>query len=139
MGKVENIMLSKTSHRKIPLLIHIILLIILIQKGITINRIPELYFFLLGGILSAIITYFLLFATIKASIHMIGISSLTIFLLGLSIKNEINIINIISVLVAVNGIIASSRLCMKAHTLKEIGLGFLIGTLPQVLLLYFWL
>lgn len=132
-------MLARTSQRKIPLLIHILLLAILIQRGITINQIPELYFFFLGGILSALFTFIILFANIKASIHMISISTLTVFAIGLSIYNQINLINIILTLVVLNGIIATSRLHMQAHTLKEIGLGVLIGIIPQLLLLYFWL
>ncbi len=132
-------MLAKTSQRKIPLIIHILLLVILIQRGITINRIPELYYFFLGGILSALFTFMLLFANIKASIHMISISSITVFAIGLSTHHHINLINIILTLVLLNGIIASSRLYMKAHSLKEIALGVLTGIIPQLLLFYYWL
>ena len=70
---------------------------------------------------------------------MIGISALTVFIIGLSIHNEVNTINIIAFFVLINGLVASSRLVMDAHNTKELGIGFLCGTLPQLALLYFWL
>jgi hypothetical protein len=138
-GKIDTIMLSDISHRKIPLLLHIALLSILIQKSITIDLFPALYFFFLGGILSTIFAFLLLYAKIKASIHMIGISALTVFIIGLSLKNEINTINLVAVFIILNGLVASSRLVMKAHTNKELLIGFLCGILPQIGMLYVWL
>jgi hypothetical protein len=38
-----------------------------------------------------------------------------------------------------NGVIASSRLVMKAHTPKELIIGFFSGAIPQLLLLVVWL
>lgn len=138
-GKIDNIMLSDISQRKIPLLLQIMLFSILISKSITIERFPELYFFFIGGLFSTIIAFMLLFAKVKSSIHMIGISALTIFIIGLSIHSQINIINTVVFFVMMNGFVASSRLEMKAHTKKELLIGFLCGMLPQLLLLYFWL
>ena len=70
---------------------------------------------------------------------MIGISALTVFIIGLSIHNEVNAINIIAFFVLLNGLVASSRLVMEAHNIREIGIGILCGTLPQLTLFYFWL
>ena len=138
-GKIDSIMLSDLSHRKIPLILHICLLTVLIQKSITTDLFPSLHYFFLGGIISAALAFLLLYAKIKASIHMIGISSLTVFIIGLSIHNQINTINTVTFFVLMNGIVASSRLVMKAHSDKELLVGFLCGLIPQSLLLYFWL
>jgi hypothetical protein len=138
-GKVDSIMLSDITQRKIPLLLQIMLMSILIVKSITIDRYFELFFFFAGGLFSTIIAFMLLFAKVKASIHMIGISALTVFIIGLSIHSEINIINTVVFFVMINGFVASSRLQMKAHTMKELGIGFVCGMLPQLMLLYFWL
>jgi hypothetical protein len=89
-GKIENVMLSDISQRKIPLLLQIMLFAVLIEKSITIDRFPSLYFFFVGGLLSTIFAFLLLYVKFKASIHMIGISSLTVFIIGLSIHNQIN-------------------------------------------------
>jgi len=138
-GKIDNVMLSDISQRKIPLLLQIMLFSVLITKSITIDRFPDLYYFFLGGLLSTIVAFLLLYLKIKTSIHMIGISALTVFMIGLSIKNEINTNNIIAVFVLLNGAVASSRLEMQAHDTKELSIGFLCGILPQVVLFYFWL
>ena len=124
-GKIDSVMLSEISHRKIPLLLHIMLLTVLINKSITLDRFPLLYCFFLGGIMSAVLAFLLLYAKIKASIHMIGISALTVFIIGLSIKNEVNTVSLVAFFVIINGLVASSRLVMKAHTNKELLIGFL--------------
>jgi hypothetical protein len=138
-GKIENVMLTDISQRKIPLLLQIMLFAVLIEKSITIDRFPSLYFFFVGGLLSTIIAFLLLYVKFKASIHMIGISSLTVFIIGLSIHNQVNTINTVTFFVLMNGLVASSRLVMKAHLNKELLVGFLCGLIPQSLLLYFWL
>ena len=138
-GKIESVMLSDISQRKIPLLLQIMLFAVLIEKSITFERFPSLYFFFVGGLLSTILAFFLLFLKTKASIHMIGISSLTIFIIGLSIYNEVNTINTVAFFVIMNGVVASSRLAMQAHSNKELVIGFLCGAIPQAVLLYFWL
>lgn len=132
-------MLSDMSQRKIPLLLQIMLFAVLIEKSITFERFPSLYFFFVGGVFSTIAAFLLLYLKTKASIHMIGISSLTVFIIGLSIHNEINTINTVAFFVVMNGLVASSRLEMKAHSNKELMIGFLCGVIPQSILLYFWL
>lgn len=139
LGKVDSMMVSNLSQRKIPLIIQAILMVILIQKNITIDRIPELFFFFFGGLISTLLTLLFLFGKIKASIHIIGISSLTAFVIGLSVHNQTNFVCMIAFLIMMNGIIAASRLNMKAHTSKELAIGFFVGLLPQLALWYFWL
>ena len=138
-GKIESIMLSDISQRKIPLLLQLMLFAVLIEKSITIDRFPSLFFFFVGGLLSTIFAFLLLYVKFKASIHMIGISSLTVFIIGLSIHNQVNTINTVTFFILMNGLVASSRLVMKAHSNKELLVGFLCGTIPQSILLYFWL
>ncbi|MFV8379786.1 hypothetical protein [Flavobacterium sp. LB3R33] len=138
-GNIDSIMLAEVSQRKIPLILHCFLLILLVKKSITIDRYPELHFFLLGALLSTILALILLFANIKASLHMIAISSLTVFIIGLSLHLQLQNTFIIAVLILLNGFIASSRLEMKAHTNKELVIGFILGAVPQLLLLVLWL
>lgn len=138
-GKIDSVMVSNLSQRKLPLIIQIGLLFTLIQKSITLDQIPELYYYFLGGLISAFLALIFLFGKIKISIHMIGISTLTAFVIGLSFHNHINIVNTVVFLIVMNGVIAASRLEMKAHNNKELIVGFLSGLLPQMVLLYFWL
>lgn len=138
-GQVDSIMIEEISQRKTPLIILCFLTILLIRKSITIEHYPELYFFFLGGLLSTFIALLLLFIKIKASLHMIAISTLTVFAFGLTIHNQTSNINAIALLVVINGCVASSRLEMKAHTPKELAIGLLLGIIPQLLVFYFWL
>ncbi|RTY89498.1 hypothetical protein EKM01_14230 [Flavobacterium sp. RSP46] len=138
-GNIDSIMVSKISQRKIPLILHCFLIILLVRKSITIDSYPELHFFLLGGLLSSLLALILLFLQIKASLHMIAFSSLTVFIIGLSLHLQIQNIFTIALLLLLNGMVATSRLEMKAHTIKELFLGFVLGIIPQLLLLVLWL
>lgn len=139
LGKIDSIMVSELSQRKLPLIFQAILLLVLINKGTTEERIPELFFYFLAGLISTIIAILFLFAKIKVSLHMLGIGSLLFFVVGISIHEQTNFLISISILTLLTGIIATSRLEMKAHDLKELTIGFLVGIIPQVALWFFWL
>ncbi len=138
-GKVDTIMLSDLNQRKIPLIMQMILTFVLITESVTLEHFPELFFFFFGGLISTFLAFLFLFAKLKASIHMIGISALSFFIIGLSIHNQINTIYLIASCFFATGLIASSRLEMKAHSIKELVFGYAIGVLPQLGLWYFWL
>jgi hypothetical protein len=139
LGELDSIMISEISQRKIPLVMLCFLTILLVRKSITLDRFPELHFFFLGGLLSTVLALALLFFRTKASLHLLAISALTLFVIGLSIHNQSRNINWIAFLVFMNGVVASSRLEMQAHTTKELVVGFLLGSIPQLLFFYFWL
>ena len=138
-GKADSIMMSDIDHRKVPLAILCFLTVLLLKKSVTLERFPEFHFFFLGGLLSTVLALLLLFFRTKASLHMLTISALTLFIIGLSIHNQSQNIAIIAILIIINGLVALSRLEMKAHTPKELIIGFLLGSLPQLLLWGFWL
>ena len=139
MGKVDSIMVSEASQRKIPMLVQIVLMALLLSKSVTLTVLPELFFFYLGGILSALLAFVFLFFKNKISINTLGISSLTIFVIALSIHDNTNLIYSVALLLICNGLVASSRIVMSAHTTKELLLGFAVGIFPQLALLRFWL
>ena len=132
-------MLSDLHQRKMPLLMQIALTIILITKSVTIDRFPELFYFFLGGLISTFFCFILLFIKVKASIHMIALCALTFFVVGMSMQNETNSIYTIALLIFAIGLVASSRLQMKAHTYEELIIGIAVGSLPQIVLWVSWL
>jgi hypothetical protein len=138
-GRIDSIMIADIDQRKIPLLLQCFIIILLVQKSITIERYAELHFFFLGALLSTITALVFLFFNIKASLHMLAISSLTVFVFGLNIHHQANTISLVLFFVLMNGFVASSRLEMKAHTPKELLIGLLIGSISQLLLLFLWL
>jgi len=70
---------------------------------------------------------------------MLGMGALTVFLIGLSINYEVNTITTVSLFFVLNGLVASSRLVMNAHSNQELAIGFLCGSIPQMVLLFLWL
>lgn len=139
MGKINSFQDVSLHQRKFPLLLNAILLYILIEKSITLENIPELYFCFFGAIISSLIALLLILFRIKSSIHMLGISALTGFLVILSIYTEQEILYTISSFIVFNGLVATSRLLLKAHTITELILGWCIGITPQIVLGMFWL
>jgi hypothetical protein len=139
-GNVDSIMIHETAQRKIPLVLHCFLIILLVKRSVVIMRYPELHFFFLGALFSTIIALVLSFFKIKASLHMIAISGLTIFAIGLSRHLQVpHMMYWVAFFILMNGLVASSRLEMNAHTNKELIIGLLIGIIPQILFLVFWL
>jgi hypothetical protein len=138
-GRVDSIMIADIDQRKIPLLLQCFIIILLVQKSVTIERYVDLHFFFLGALLSTLTALILLFCNIKASLHMLAISSLTVFVFGLNIQHQANATYLVIFFVLITGFVASSRLEMKAHTPKELLIGLLIGSISQSLLLFLWL
>ena len=139
VGKADSVMLQKVEQRRIPVFISCILLYILTFKSITQAALPELHFFLLGGLLSNILTFLYLFMKVKASIHQMGIAALTCFVMGLSMNYHVDLSYGIALLLLLNGLVASSRLTMQAHTYQELVIGLGIGSIPQLALWWYWL
>jgi len=139
LGKISSFVSPSLNDRKIPLFLSILLYSLLIYKSIDIIHLPELFYFFLGAILISILALFFLFFKIKISVHMAGISALTFFVIGLSLSTKLDMITTISILFLLNGLVGSSRLFMKAHTLSELCFGFVLGMVSQVVFWYFWL
>ncbi len=139
MGKADSVMLSDVTQRKMPLAIQIVLTALLIANSITIDLIPELYYFFLGGLISSGLALAFAFLKIKISLHQLGVAALFALAVGLSMHSQIQALYLIALCALTNGIVAASRLEMGAHTARELVLGGLCGLLPQIGLWYFWL
>lgn len=137
--KVESLELKTTRERIIPLILNLMIVVLILKRVLPYDEIPELYYFYLGILISVITCLFLAILKFKASIHMIGSAGFFMFAVALSIHFQINIIGSIAMMCIVMGAIATSRLHLKAHTNPELLIGFLVGLLPQLVLLNYWL
>lgn len=137
--KVGSIELPTVAERRIPLLVNCILVILIISRVLPIDEVPELYYFFLGILISTITCYVLTLVKFKASIHMIGVAGFFMFAIALSIHFKININGTIALMLIITGAIATSRLHMRAHSAKELIIGFLVGFLPQLIILKYWM
>lgn len=139
LGIVKNKMLSDKKERRLPLAINCLLLLMLIEYSFREFSIKELYFYFLGTLISYAGALAMVLRHVKASLHMLAISSLTMFIISLSLYYHVRFIYVIAFMVLCCGFVASSRLQAKAHTLTELFLGTLLGIIPQAGLWYIWL
>ncbi|WP_420571695.1 hypothetical protein [Kordia sp.] len=138
-GLIDSIFVKKVEQRKIPLYIYVLVLFLIITKVITKSIFAELYDFFLGSLIAALACLVLVLFRVKASMHMMGISGLVMFLIVLSITYQLNITFALSILIFAIGLVATSRLFLKAHTVSELIIGFFIGWIPQLLVTFHWL
>jgi len=136
---VETIHLKEVSERKFPLMIHCILILLTIKIVFDPFVDPELYYFFVGMLFSALSALLMVFFKLKVSIHQMAVSGILIFLVGLSAHLKINLLVTISFFLLVNGWVASSRLASGSHTYPELVVGALLGAIPQLILFNFWL
>ncbi len=136
---ISSIELMNVKERKIPLLLQSLLLLLVTRMVIDAYDYPELYFFFLGSLISSLTAVFMTLFNLKPSLHMIGIGNVTMFTIAISIHFNINLTLLIAIILFSNGLVGTSRLHSKAHTNLELVLGMLIGIIPQLTLVNFWL
>jgi len=139
LGKAESIYLSSIKERIFPLAINCIIILIIVIRLLPSNEIIELYYFFIGILISTLACLILAVLKFKASIHMVAISGVLMFAIALSIHFGININGTLALLTFLTGAIATSRLHYKAHTYIELGIGFFIGFIPQLIMINYWL
>ncbi|ESU21763.1 hypothetical protein FCR2A7T_02210 [Flavobacterium cauense R2A-7] len=135
----SSIMLHEKKERRLPLAFQAMFYLVLIEHSFSTVVVPELYYFFLGALISTILTLILIVLHFKASIHMIAMTGMTLFIIAISMHYGIPFVSLIAFLIIMVGFVASSRLYMQAHTMKELLVGILVGTLPQIALWHFWL
>jgi len=138
LGMLKTRMFDK-KERRVPLAIYALLLLFLIKYSLSIIVIPELYYYFTGCLISTVLALALVLTGHKASLHMMAMASLTIFVISISSYYHIKFLNLIAFIILCSGIVGSSRLQAKEHSLGEVALGTLLGIIPQVGLWFIWL
>lgn len=138
IGVITSIHLIDVKERKYPLMIQVILVLLILKLIFNPYQDIELYYFFVGILGASLCALFLVFFNLKASLHQMAIAGVTIFLIGISIHFKINMLGLIMLLCLINGLVASSRIHTKSHSVIELCLGFVIGGIPQFLLFGFW-
>jgi membrane-associated phospholipid phosphatase len=139
IGLINSSQLPTIKERKYPMYINMVLLFLVVYKVIPNNYIVELYFYFVGLIAGTLATIILLLFKVKSSMHLMGMGSLLMFLINLSIHFEINITLALSLFIFAVGLVATSRLYLRAHSKAEVVIGFCIGLISQLLTVKYWL
>lgn len=134
VGIVKSFTEATIKERQLPVAIHALLLFVLLKFSVSLDYIPELYYYFLGGLISALLALIAILMKHKASLHMIGISALTTFIYFLCMYHHLPFINTLAFAIVCMGLVATSRLYMKSHTPTELITGSIIGMFPQIIL-----
>ena len=97
---------------------------------------PIIFNFIIGATLSVMFA-FIINIKWKVSAHMIGIGGLVGALFCISILLEIYITPFLIIALFIAGLIGSARLFLKAHNQSQIYVGFVVGMISQIIILYF--
>ena len=139
LGIVSSFTEATLKERRMPIAVQAIMLLILLRFSVSKEVTVELYYFFLGGLISGVLALASVVLKFKASLHMIGITALTAFTYGLSVYYKLPFVNLFAFCIVCIGLVASSRLYMKAHNYTELIVGLLNGLIPQVYLFRYWL
>jgi len=130
---IESYHLPSINERKFPILFFAILSFLLGKLLLKANIVNVLAFSFFGITFALGIVYILFFSKIKTSFHTLGIAGLIAFIGIISYEYKLNLLLILIFLFVLAGIIATSRLKLKAHTMNEIFIGFIVGFLTQII------
>jgi membrane-associated phospholipid phosphatase len=87
---------------------------------------------ILGATLSLFMAFFLN-NFLKVSVHTVGVANLFVFCCLVSKYTQKNIFAIVIISLLILGLVGSSRIFLRAHTVREVYYGFLCGALGQIL------
>jgi|TARA_B110000240_G_scaffold144665_1_gene160032 hypothetical protein len=127
---IKNYQTDSIKERKLPIAFMIVIFYLL---GNTIDNIGSLRVLFYGTSLGLILIYLLFFFKIKASIHLLSLGiSVGFFMIMSSIYSQPYIVLTI-IFFLISGVLASARLHLKAHTSREVYIGFFIGLIAPLL------
>ena len=133
-GFIKDFQVSTIKERRVPVILMILILYFLGNTIIQIPMIRNLGILFYGTSLSLICIYVLFSIKLKSSLHLVSMGNMLGFFLIMTNVNNLSISFIIILLIFLSGILASSRLYLKAHTPIELLIGFFLGFISQFLL-----
>lgn len=132
----SSVMIKNVRERSAPLFLNIVIINVLIFKiwGDIANASLKVFF--IGYCISYSILFFSVLLKRKYSVHVASICSTVPLFVNQTTTYYLNPFYILPALLLLVGLIASSRLYLKAHTNVEVILGALIGFVPSFILFY---
>jgi len=135
---IESYHLETINERKFPILFFFILNLLLGLRLLEFNIVEILALSFIATAVALIFVFILFYSKIKTSLHTLAIGGLIGFLMFLSYHYQIRILVLIASLFLLFGIVSIARLKLKAHTQKEVFLGFIIGIVSQLMTYYIY-
>lgn len=136
LGFIKNFQVGTIKERRFPVIFMIVLFYLLGNTLVSLPALRDLGFLFYGTSLSLLCIYFLFIFKLKSSLHLVSMGNALCFFLIISNSYSLSLLPIIMVLILLSGLLASSRLYLKAHTPKELVLGFFIGMGSQLCIFF---
>jgi hypothetical protein len=133
---IKNYQPKSVEERKLPIALMTIVFYLFGNSLNSIDNLIDLGLLFHAISLGLFLIYILFYFKIKASIHLLSLGLYAGFFMVLSIEYAQSFTSVIMTIILLAGLLASSRLHLKAHTPKEIYVGFFIGTLAPFCLQY---
>lgn len=128
IGIVSSLHMPKKEERMLPFLItgglyYVVIYLFTSYWQLPLN--PLIYQFMFGATLAILIGMMITYKW-KISVHMIGVGGVVGILTVLSKHGDV-LIGLLSISIVLAGLIAFGRLQLKAHSIKQVIAGFLLG------------
>ena len=128
-GLISDLDIRNRSERFAPFLIVLgyYVMAYILTLELTGIDIPVLYRSLMLGLVVSILTGLMVTMHFKLSMHLLAIGGVLASVIYVGIINETSDLNWTASIVIASGLLAWSRLELKAHTLREVYVGFSVG------------
>jgi hypothetical protein len=139
MNVVQTIHLKTSKERIWPLLLNSLIIGNLSFNVLCKSTSVELHYLFLGMTITSLGGLFLAFFKFKSSIHMMSTGGVFFFMVLIDLHYGHSFMSTFALFIVIMGAMASSRLHLNAHTVKELVVGLVLGVIPQLLVVNYWL
>lgn len=129
---IDSLEMPDPKQRIIPLIITIILYLWTYMLFGS-KHFPVMLRIFMMGTLASLFIAFVINVFHKLSLHMVGISGALISMFLLTMVSSVDISYILLLMIIVTGLVATARLYLQAHTMREVYTGFLVGIFGQII------
>ena len=131
---IKSYQTESIKERKLPVALMVFLFYLLGNTINNIGNLRDLGLLFYATAVGLFIIYVLFFFKIKASIHLLSLGIPVGFFMVLSSNYSQSYLIVLIIILLLSGLLASARLHLKAHTTKEIYIGFFLGILTPLIL-----
>lgn len=131
LGFIEDLEMPDHKQRIIPLVASIIFYVWAYLATRKINF-PYMMGVFMMGVLVSLFASFVINVFYKVSLHMVGVSGALTAIMLLVFVSPSDLSYYFLAMILLTGAVASARLYLGAHTMKEVYVGFLVGMFGQV-------
>lgn len=137
LDQIKSYQVSTIKERKLPVAFMIVLFYLLGNSLFKIAQIRDIGLLFYATSFGLIIVYISFIFKLKISLHLLSLGTALGFFLLMSTLYSVSLTPIILIIILLSGLLASSRLHLKAHTPKEVYLGFFLGVVSPFIVNFF--